>query len=316
MTSLADVYEDNVGEVENLRRFYLGMGLFLAGALLTVLGIVVGATDVLAGLGVDIYGSREIAGVLGGLGIPAVLVGVFTVLPASRRIRAAAAIGASVCVLGVALFSRVYPGDWIGSPTASQGMTLLVAVVYFVGVFTAIGCLFSAVVTFKTRNDPGGTVTMQVTREGETKYVEVPEEKVDEVEGEKASAAQYGSVGMFGTQPDGNVETQTNRPGRKASASSGSGSWSNSSPTHPAVNSPTSDGGTTPDDIRSPLDEDAEVMRTEEPAPEAKNLADRYCGNCAHFDYVRTNRGIQPYCAHHDEEMDDMEACQSWEPNN
>ncbi|MCT9095849.1 DMT family transporter [Haloarchaeobius sp. HME9146] len=316
MTSLADVYEDNVGEVENLRRFYLGMGLFLAGALLTVLGIVVGATDVLAGLGVGIYGSREIAGVLGGLGIPAVLVGVFTVLPASRRIRAAAAIGASVCVLGVALFSRVYPGDWIGSPTASQGMTLLVAVVYFVGVFTAIGCLFSAVVTFKTRNDPGGTVTMQVTREGETKYVEVPEEKVDEVEGEKASAAQYGSVGMFGTQPDGNVETQTNRPGRKASASSGSGSWSNSSPTHPAVNSPTSDGGTTPDDIRSPLDEDAEVMRTEEPSPADKNLADRYCGNCAHFDYVRTNRGIQPYCAHHDEEMDDMEACQSWEPNN
>ncbi|WP_439025579.1 DUF7139 domain-containing protein [Haloarchaeobius sp. DT45] len=319
MTSLADVYEDNVGEVENLRRFYLGVSLFLAGALLTVLGIVVGATDVLAGLGVDIYGSREIAGVLGGLGIPAVLVGVFTVLPASKRIRAAAAIGASVCVLGVALFSRVYPGEWIGSPTASQGMTLLVATVYFVGVFTAIGCLFSAVVTFKTRNDPGGTVTMQVTREGETTVVEVPEEKVDEVEGQKANAAQYGSVGMFGAQPDGNVETQTNRPGRqeKRSSTSESSVWSSSSPTHPAVNTPTSDGGTTTNDIRSPLDEDAEVMRSEPtPAPAEKNLADRYCGNCAHFDYVRTNRGIQPYCAHHDEEMDDMEACSSWEPNN
>ncbi|WP_267642545.1 DUF7139 domain-containing protein [Haloarchaeobius amylolyticus] len=321
MTSLADVYEDNVGEVENLQRFYLGVGLFVAGALLTVLGIVVGATDVLAGLGVDLYGSREIAGILGGLGIPAVLVGVFTVLPASRRIRAAAAIGSSVCVLGVALFSRVYPGEWIGSPTASQGMTLLVATVYFVGVFTAIGCLFSAVVTFKTRNDPGGTVTMQVTREGETTVVEVPEEKVDEVEGQKASAAQYGSVGMFGAQPDGNVETQTNRPDRREQQSSSgssdsSGSWSNSSPTHPAMHSPTSDGGTAANDIRSPLDEDAEVMRTETPQPEEKNLADRYCGNCAHFDYVRTNRGIQPYCAYHDAEMDDMEACESWEPNN
>ncbi|WP_435335281.1 DUF7139 domain-containing protein [Haloarchaeobius sp. TZWWS8] len=324
MTSLADVYEDNVGEVEDLRRFYLGVGLFVAGALLTVLGILVGATEVLGAVGVGIYGSREIAGVMGGLGIPAVLVGVFTVLPASRRIRAAAAIGSSVCILGVALFSRVYPGEWVGSATANVGLTLLVSGVYFLGVFTAIGCLFSAVVTFKTRNDPGGTITMQVTREGETRFVEVPEEKVEEVtsgEGSVADAARYGGVGLFGAQPDGNVETQTNRPGRRRSPNPTSTQETNRTPTHPAVKSRTaSDGGATTNDIRSPLDqfdEGAEVLRSEpEPEPEPKNLADRYCGNCAHFDYVRTNRGMQPYCRKHDETMSDMEACSAWEPNN
>jgi hypothetical protein len=41
-------------------------------------------------------------------------------------------------------------------------------------------------------------------------------------------------------------------------------------------------------------------------------VGDRYCGNCAHFDYVRTDRGIQPYCGLHDELMDDMDACEEW----
>ncbi|WP_435361084.1 DUF7139 domain-containing protein [Haloarchaeobius sp. DFWS5] len=318
MTSLTDVYEDNVGEVENRQRFYLGVALFVVGSLLTVFGIVVGATEVLSGFGIDLYGSRRIAGIMGGLGVPAVLVGVFTVLPASRRIRAVAAIASSVCVLGVALFSRVYPNDWIGSTTADVGLTLLVSVVYFLGVFTAIGCLFSAVVTFKTRNDPGGTVTMQVTREGETRYVEVPEERVAEAEelpeGAVADAAKYGSVGMFGKQPDGNVETQTNRQHPNPTRSRPR----NDTPAHPAArNRAASDGGAATNDISSPLDDGAEVMRTEPtPEPEPKNLADRYCGNCAHFDYVRTNRGMQPYCGKHDELMDDMEACSAWEPNN
>lgn len=42
---------------------------------------------------------------------------------------------------------------------------------------------------------------------------------------------------------------------------------------------------------------------------------DRYCGNCAHFRYVRTDDGLSPYCGYHDEVMDDMEPCLEWSSN-
>ncbi|MFC6754747.1 hypothetical protein ACFQEU_14970, partial [Halorubrum tibetense] len=41
---------------------------------------------------------------------------------------------------------------------------------------------------------------------------------------------------------------------------------------------------------------------------------DTYCGNCAEFDYVRTDDGMRPYCGHYDELMDDMDACDQWTP--
>ncbi|ELK48253.1 hypothetical protein D320_19842, partial [Haloferax sp. BAB-2207] len=41
---------------------------------------------------------------------------------------------------------------------------------------------------------------------------------------------------------------------------------------------------------------------------------DRYCGNCTYFEYVRTSDGLKPYCAAHDEMMQDMEACDEWFP--
>ncbi|WP_440991039.1 DUF7139 domain-containing protein [Haloarchaeobius baliensis] len=314
MTSLADVYEDNVGEVDDLRRFYLGVALFAAGALLTVVGILVGGTDLLGAVGVGVYDARKVAGVLGGLGVPAVLVGVFTVLPASKRIRAAAAIGASLCVLGVALFWYAYPTYWVTGPQERTGLTLLVAAVYSFGVFASIGCLFSAVVTFKTRNDPGGTVTMQVTREGETRFVEMPVEQAEQ-------AAATSGVGMFGADPDGSVETQTNQPapgsGPAARTSTSRSARGGPSAGRSGPGTPTSDGGATTQNIRSPMDDydDGEVLQSE-PSAREKSLADRYCGNCQHFQYVRTNHGMQPYCGAHGEVMEDMEACSEWEPNN
>lgn len=59
---------------------------------------------------------------------------------------------------------------------------------------------------------------------------------------------------------------------------------------------------------------DAEVLDDEPTA--SPSAADSYCGNCEHFDYVQTNQGIKPYCGYHSEEMDDMEACDAWTPNN
>ena len=337
MSSLAEVYEGQVGEYASLRRLYLGVGSFSLGALLVIAGIVVAATDVTAvAFGWNLGQAREAAGILAGLGIPATFLGVLVVMPTTERTQAAAVVGAGVAVLGVALFSHAYPCNWSGARCAGQyaDLTLPTAGVYFLGAFTTFWCLFTGVANFKARNNPGGTVSLEVTREGETKVIEVPRSTAEEIRGAKGSAGSVGGVGLLGATPDGSVETQTNRttreePERAADTpSAGSGS----PPSAESVAGPASDGGASASEI-TPLTE--ATASTESPptgsAPSARgpNAADAaddggvpteqspgdtYCGSCGRFQYVRTDRGMQPYCGHHDEIMDDMDACDDWRP--
>jgi len=63
------------------------------------------------------------------------------------------------------------------------------------------------------------------------------------------------------------------------------------------------------DSPRSPTDGGVDAIRF---GPSV----DRYCGNCTHFRYVRTeDGGLSPYCGYHDEVMDDMESCLEWTSN-
>jgi hypothetical protein len=296
MTSLGEVYHGDDRSGPSLRQIYAGAGLFFVGIALVVAGIVVATTDVLLGGGTTLLDVREYGGILAGLGVPAVFLGISAVLPAERTTRAAAGIGASVAVLGVALFAHAYPCRWSGANCAPGmvDLTLPTAGVYFLGALTTFWCLFVGVANFKTRNDPGGTVTMEVTRQGETKVIEV----------DRSTAR--GGVGLGG------------------SASSAT----------PTVGSQVSDGGATDDDIRevatvSSTDgttagsgtdapsrqsstDDSETWKSTAVTDASTDAADRYCGNCEHFEYVRTERGIQPYCGFHDGVMADMDACEEW----
>ncbi|WP_135826562.1 DUF7139 domain-containing protein [Halorussus ruber] len=325
MTSLAEAYEENVGEVGNVRRLYLGVGLFVAGVLLVVLGIFMSTTGIHAAFGLKYWQGREIAGVLAGLGVPAVFVGIFSVLPASQRVRAAAAIGAGIAVLGVALFTNAYPYHWAGVGEGPD-FTFQVVVVYFLGVLVTFWCLFVAVANFKTRNDPGGTVTLEISQGGEVRTVEVEKGELEEFDdfddlrafqtgladaaagnpdndptptsppGEAETG--LGGVGFFGDTPDGETPTQTNQPNQQSKGHRQTGRGV-----------ATSDGGTASDDITSPLD-DADA-----PDQPRQRTTDAYCGNCKHFEYVRTSDGMQPRCAYYGRTMDDMDACEQWEPN-
>ncbi|WP_286671101.1 DUF7139 domain-containing protein [Haloglomus halophilum] len=317
MASLTDVYEGGAGGPD-LRRLYLGVGLFLVGAALTVGGIVVGtSTGVAELLGLDTFGAREIAGIAAGVGLPATFLGVVVVLPqTTRRVNAAAVLGSAVALFGVVLFTRVYPQAWFDN-------AFPVVAVYFVGMMTTLWALFSAVASFKTRNDPGGTVELRVTEGGETRVVEVSNQSL---------AQKLGGIGLMGSTPDGNVETQTAGSTRSGTASastadggaevmssssdgaeslterarSGSGRNQRHAGRTDAAGA-TSDGGTTT--------EDAEVFSSGVDADPHPNQ-DLYCGNCSHFRYVRTDQGMQPYCGLHSEVMDDMDACEEWNPNN
>ncbi|PSP38982.1 ribonuclease BN [Halobacteriales archaeon QH_7_65_31] len=297
MTSLADVY-DGGASGPGRQRLYAGLGLFAAGAVCTVIGIVLGTSSGGGGVaGFDVVATRTLAGVFAGLGLPAIFLGAMTVLPkATRTVQVASWVGAAIAVVGVVMFVSVYPDNWFGM---TPDYTLPVTAVYFVGVITTFWSLFVAVANFKARNDPGGTVRLEVTREGETRVVEVSNDRLREG---------LGGIGLLGGTPDGNAETQTNGP---------DGSTGTSRPNSGGGQVLGSDGGATTERIRevggSSPDPTAEVDRLSTSDRES-GVGDRYCGNCSEFKYVRTDDGLQPYCGLHEEIMDDMDACEQWTP--
>ncbi|WP_339102926.1 hypothetical protein [Haloterrigena salinisoli] len=320
MTNLTEVYDGTAREVASPHRLYAGTALVLIGALLAVVAVIMATTDLLGGYaavlspGIEThYASIRLAGVLAGLGVPTALVGVFFVLPAGQRVYAAAAISVSLCLLGVVLFWSAYPYDWRGY---GNDYTLHVSAVYLFGLFLALWSLFTAVVNFKTRNDPGGALEMNVTRQNKT-VVEVTESEDD--------AGGLGGIGFLGVTPDGEVETQTSTDDSEAlsfdetsSATGSSGTGGAARGQTRARDAATSDGGTAASDVTSPIDgdsRDAEIVEssTSQSGPEAPT--DRYCGNCEHFEYVRSSEGMTPYCARHETAMDDMDACEEWAPN-
>lgn len=280
MTSLAEAYEGHVGEEGSLRRLYLGVASFLVGSLLVVVGIVAATTDVLSLVGLGTFGSRRVAGLLAGLGVPAAFLAGFVVLPSSsKRHRAAGLIGASIAVFGVSLFWYAYPEHWAGY---GRNLTLPVVAVYFFGIITAFWSLFAAILQFKTRNDPGGTVSLNVATKVETRTVEVPSEE--------SESGGMGGVGFMGDLVGEADAADGRRPGVQTA----------------------SDGGSDGDAVTSPMDASARTGQTER----VDATPDRYCGNCAHFDYVRTDDGMAPYCGLDRRRMDDMDACEEWRPNN
>jgi cytochrome c biogenesis protein CcdA len=375
MTSLSEVYTPDAEFQTSLRRLYAGLGLFAFGALLIVAGIVVGTT----GLVEPLFVAREWAGILAGIGVPAVFLGTFAVLPSGKTTKVAAAIGAALALLGVALFAYAFPCQWSGTNCLGPNQSLLtlpVALVYVAGAGTTLWCLFTAVANFKARNNPGGTAHVEVTAQGETRIIEVP----------KAELSKFsGSMGVLG-DPAEDVET-TDRPGAETDDDDGSsvfrtdergvvsdgGATSNtisdvsddvlvqgggddttSSQSGPASPSGASTTGSSASTHSSGADStqhgaDATSDPSTDPAagkvdsveptshgrpgssarrdddwtpsgkaPENRAASgpdrDSYCGSCAHFEYVQTDRGMQPYCGFHDEVMDDMEACDDYSP--
>lgn len=298
MPSLGETYERRAGAASR-RQVVLGTGLFASGAVLVVAAIVTGATGLLIGNGFTVFEGREIAGVLAGLGLPAVFVGITIVLPATNLHRAASVVGSGLAVLGVMLFRYAYPEQWYAAPGVPSTLVLALLLIYFAGVLTTFWSLFTAVATFKTRNDPGGTVSLTVSKGGAAaKAVEVVQ-----TEFQNASQA-LGGLGGIGTF--GGVETGTQDLG----------------PTPHSTGSSVSDGGTTTDaEIVEPEgpatpkgpgpDEDTEVVKSDDGVE-----PDKYCGNCTHFDYEQDGTGMHPFCGLYDERMEDMEACQWWERNN
>lgn len=172
MPSLDQAYNQRWEGLRDPHR--VGIGLILTG---------LGALAVLVAMGLIALnpgssGSLQAAGIIAGLGVPAMLLGVVVVLPASRRNRLGVVIGAALTVVGVGLFWYAYPGRWTRT---SDPLAFETAIIYAIGCAIALWFVFSALAAERLRNNPHGTVQLEVLREGETKTVEVSRDRYNEL---------------------------------------------------------------------------------------------------------------------------------------
>lgn len=171
MTSLSEAYDRGEWEGRDPRRVSAGGALFGLGALAVVAAILVLTTGLATLLGATTeIAAKRFAGALAGLGIPAMVLGVVAVLPASRRERLGVVAGTLLSVAGVGLFWHAYPTRWTGT---TESLAFPTAMLYFVGGSVALWFVLSAVATFKLRNNPQGTVQLEVVRQGETREIQV-----------------------------------------------------------------------------------------------------------------------------------------------
>jgi hypothetical protein len=190
-------------------------------------------------------------------------------------------------------------------------MAVVTTLLYSVGTLITFWCLFVGVATFKTRTDPGGSARLEITDEGTVKVVN-----------DDTSIPGMGGVGLFGREPDGDVDTQTNREDDEEKTLVPEPTMDETTPTQTQSSTrttqptPAGDGAGAVDakrgtDLSTPAAANADVQE----AVQERGSPDRYCGNCSHFEYVRADGDIAPYCGLHDELMTDMDACQQWDGN-
>ena len=128
-----------IGPVTDSRTVYAGFALFFAGVGLVVVSIATflwsTTTDP---AGTFKFVLRELAVLTGAAGIPTVLLGVTVLLPVSRRIDAASAVGVVGCLIATARFAQVYPAAWYPNASVVVGLYALGSVVVVAAAGTAL----------------------------------------------------------------------------------------------------------------------------------------------------------------------------------
>ena len=178
MPSLDEAYDRRWDRLRDPHR--VGMGLVLAAAG----GVAVLAAMVLVAVEPESTGAKQSAGIAAGVGVPAMLLGVVVVLPASRRNRLGVLAGAGLTLVGVALFWFAYPDRWTRTADPLAFETLGV---YAAGCVLGLWFVFSALASTRLRNVPRGTVELEVVREGQTRTVEVSRDRYESLVGDGGS---------------------------------------------------------------------------------------------------------------------------------
>lgn len=181
MPSLDEAYDRNRVAGRDPRRVVGGLALGGTGA------VAVLAAIVLVAVAGDATAAKAYAGLLAGLGVPAMFLAVVVVLPARRLARLGVVAGAALSVAGVWLFWHAYPTRWTRT---ADPMAFETVMLYGLGGAIALWFVFSAIASFRRRNDPHGTVELEVVRQGETRTVEVSQDRYRQIVSDGGDAVQ------------------------------------------------------------------------------------------------------------------------------
>jgi hypothetical protein len=204
MPSLDEAYDRRWDRLRDPHR--VGVGLLLA----AVGGLAVLAAMVLVAVEPESTGAKQSAGIAAGLGVPAMLLGVVVVLPASRRNRLGVLAGTGLTVLGVLLFWFAYPDRWTRT---ADPLAFEMLAVYAAGCVIGLWFVFSALASTRLRNVPRGTVEVEVVRQGQTRTVEVSRDRYDSLVGDGGSGDEpLTELGTDDSDADGSGSGQSREP--------------------------------------------------------------------------------------------------------
>jgi hypothetical protein len=152
---LMEYYRRYVGDPDRAIDVYAGFGLFFAGIALGAVGILVFLySATLDQTALSTYAVREVAGVAGAVGLPALLFGIVVLLPVDRRMLYLAGVGTAVTLAGTGLFSWAYPFNW--NVVANPDYSAQVVAVYSVGLVALVGATGGALVAHRVERAAGG----------------------------------------------------------------------------------------------------------------------------------------------------------------
>jgi hypothetical protein len=171
MTSLDEAYSRSA-QPQRLRRIVGGGALVVVG----VVGVL--AAMALVWVGGDTTAAKTQAGVAAGVAVPVMLLGVVVVLPASTRQRVGVVAGALLSWGGVWLFWNAYPDQWTRT---AESMAFETLSLYGAGCALALWFVFAAIASLRLRNNPQGTVSLEVVRQGKTQTIEVSQREYSQL---------------------------------------------------------------------------------------------------------------------------------------
>lgn len=279
MTDITDTYANRLADLSAHTEQQIGKAALGTSTALFVLAILAATTQILGIFGLNQWQSWEVAGVAAGLAAPLAITSIFFLLPTQSDERFLASIGVFLSLAGVLMFFLEFPHHWIND---TPNHSFKVLSVYFLGMLGLLVAMFFSVMNIPARSPS----SVMLERIHETADTIREKTNIDQIK-----------------DPEPNPEPEPE-------------------PEYPEGGTPTMDGGSgvgfmgepedNLDDDEELVQDDAEILG-EDNTPEHDDI-DKYCGNCEHFSYKHTNGDYQPHCGLHDEDMDNLDACDQWSP--
>jgi len=128
-----EAYASRFGE-PRFKQEAQGYWLFVAGVVLGLLGLFMLAFSTMPEPRTSAaFGRRQFAGILGGVGLPLLMLGAVYRLPVKRKVDRVALLGTLVCLAAIVAFVVYYPGNW-NIPSGGQGADYAVPITGLYGV--------------------------------------------------------------------------------------------------------------------------------------------------------------------------------------